>query len=546
MRRVGCVCVVAAFSLLGTAPDALAQKRVALVIGNSAYQHTPRLTNPKNDATDMSAALKKLGVQVLQGFDLNKAAFDRKMRDFAAALQGAEAGLFFFAGHGLQVAGQNYLVPIDAKLKTASALDFEMVRLDVVQRVMEHETSTNVLFLDACRDNPLVRNLARAMGTRSAEIGRGLAPVESGGGTLISFSTQPGNVALDGTGRNSPFAGALVKYVAVSKDDLSAILIDVRNDVMRQTQDTQVPWEHSALRGRFYFRPPPSVPAPSAPTPPQLSEVEAAKHDVAKTDADAEARAKAEAERQRLAMLRQQDPALSVTPGSGATFRDCPECPEMIVVPAGEFTMGSSEHHFERPPQRVKIQRPFAVGKFEVTFAEWDACVAAGDCNHRPGDEGWGRGRRPVINVSWDDAQEFVAWLSRETGKTYRLLNEAEWEYAARAGTTTRYAFGDAITSKQAQFDADRTAEVGSFPANSFGLHDLHGNVWEWCEDNWHSNYLGAPIDGSLWAGGDSTQRVLRGGSWPNPPQSLRSAIRDRDRPVVRDYKIGFRLARTL
>lgn len=233
----------------------LAQKRVALVIGNSAYQHTPALANPKNDATDMAAALKQLGFQVLNGFDLDKVGLERKVRDFAIALQGAHVGVFFFAGHGLQVGGHNYLVPIDAQLSTASALDFETVRLDLVHRTMEREAQTNVMFLDACRDNPLTRNLARSMGTRSTEIGRGLAAVESGVGTLISFSTQPGNVALDGTGRNSPYAGSLVKHVS-SSDDLGAILIAVRNDVMKDTQRKQIPWEHSALTGRFYFRPP--------------------------------------------------------------------------------------------------------------------------------------------------------------------------------------------------------------------------------------------------------------------------------------------------
>lgn len=255
MRAV-IVCIVAAVLLMVTPPArAGAPKRVALVIGNSAYQHAGTLTNPKNDAADVAATLRKLGFAVIDAFDLNKAALDRKVRDFAAALRGAEAGLFFFAGHGLQVAGQNYLVPVDAELKTASALDFEMVRLDIVQRVMESETNTNIIFLDACRDSPLARNLARALGTRSGEVGRGFAPVVSGVGTLISFSTQPGNVALDGAGRNSPFAGALAKRLVGTKDDLSAILIDVRNDVMLETQNKQVPWEHSALRGRFYFNP---------------------------------------------------------------------------------------------------------------------------------------------------------------------------------------------------------------------------------------------------------------------------------------------------
>ena len=259
-----------------------AGKRVALVIGNSAYQHAGELANTRNDAVDMAAALRTHGFEVLDGIDLDKAALERKIRDFAAALVGADVGVFFYAGHGLQISGTNYLVPIDAQLRSASALDFEMVRLDLVQRTMEREAPTNILFLDACRDNPLAPNLARAMGTRSADIGRGLAPAESGVGTLISFSTQPGNVALDGTARNSPFAGALIRHLRSSNDDLSAILIAVRNDVMRETQRRQVPWEHSSLTGRFYFIPsppavavtppaavePPSPPVAALPSPP--------------------------------------------------------------------------------------------------------------------------------------------------------------------------------------------------------------------------------------------------------------------------------------
>jgi tripartite-type tricarboxylate transporter receptor subunit TctC len=257
--------------LLVVLPSAVhAQKRVALVIGNSSYQHAGELANPKNDATDMAASLRSAGFQVIEGYDLNKAALDRKIRDFATALRGAQAGLFFYAGHGLQVSGQNYIVPVDAELTTEAALDFEMVRLDLVHRTMEREAPTNILILDACRNNPLARNLARAMGTRSATIGRGLAAVESGAGTLISFSTQPGNVALDGVGRNSPFAGALVKHMTSSQDDLGSILIAVRNDVMEVTQRKQVPWEHSAMMGRFYFKaptnaaPPPSTSSPQA------------------------------------------------------------------------------------------------------------------------------------------------------------------------------------------------------------------------------------------------------------------------------------------
>jgi hypothetical protein len=249
--------VISVLLTLVVAGPALAQgKRVALVIGNSEYKHTPRLENPKNDAGDMAATLKKLGFGVIEGRDLDKAAMDRTIRDFAEALGGAQTGLFFYAGHGLQVGGQNYLVPIDAKLTTASAVDFEMVRLDLVHRTMERETSTNIIIMDACRDNPLARNLARALGTRSTQIGRGFAPVESGEGTLISYSTQPGNVALDGKGRNSPYTAALLKHVAVPGDDLPTILINVRNDVMKETERRQVPWEHSAMTAKFYFIPP--------------------------------------------------------------------------------------------------------------------------------------------------------------------------------------------------------------------------------------------------------------------------------------------------
>jgi uncharacterized caspase-like protein len=254
---------------------AAAQKRVALVIGNSAYRHAPALANPRNDAGDVIAALKKHRFQIVEGLDVDKVGFDRKVREFAVALEGAEVGLFFYAGHGLQVAGQNYLMPVDAELANATSLEFEMIRLDVVQRIMERQTQTNLLFLDACRDNPLARNLARSLGTRSTEIGRGLAAVESGVGTLISFSTQPGNVALDGRDRNSPFAAALVKHISSSSDDLSAILIAVRNDVMKATQRKQVPWEHSALTGRFYFAPPVSPPAPAVARPAPFTAVSA-------------------------------------------------------------------------------------------------------------------------------------------------------------------------------------------------------------------------------------------------------------------------------
>jgi hypothetical protein len=246
------LCVV---SLASLALPAWAQKRVALVIGNSAYVHASALPNPANDAGDVAAALKDLDFGVVLGLDLDKRAFDAKVREFSKALTDADTALFFYAGHGLQVAGRNHLVPVDAQLANERDLDFEAVSLDFVlkQMELEREGKTSIVFLDACRDNPLARNLARSMGTRSTSIGRGLAQVQTGVGTFIAYSTQPGNVALDGDGRNSPFTAALVKGVKAPGRNLTAVMIEVRKEVLSVTGGKQVPWDHSALTGDFYF-----------------------------------------------------------------------------------------------------------------------------------------------------------------------------------------------------------------------------------------------------------------------------------------------------
>jgi formylglycine-generating enzyme required for sulfatase activity len=569
--------LAAVASLVTWADSALAQKRVALVIGNSDYQHTTKLSNPKNDATDMSGVLKKLGFEVIDGFDLNKVAFDGKVREFAAALEGASVGVFFYAGHGLQVSGQNYLVPIDAQLTAAVALDFEMMKVEIIHRAMERLTKTNVLFLDACRDNPLSRNLAQNLGTRSADVGKGLAQIEAGSGTLISFSTHPGALALDGGGRNSPYAGSLIKHLSASHDDLNSVLISVRNDVMSATKDAQVPWEHSALRGRLYFNP--GLPTAKGETvlTSEAGEAWAAAErsnsiaaleayvarfkdsyyaDLARTRI--EVLKKDEAGSQRVASLQKDDgKARALTTGSteaGATFRDCADCPEMVVVPAGEFLMGSNDGGGnEKPLHKVTIARPFAVGKFEVTFAEWDACVAAGGCQNSPPDHGWGRGRQPILNVSWDDiAKDYLPWLSKVTGKTYRLLSEAEWEYAARARLHAAYAWGNDLGQNRAnckgcgsQWDAKQPAPVGSFAANAFGLHDMHGNVWEWVQDCYKNTYAGAPADGQA-VDGSNCSRTRRGGAWNGAAADLRLAGRLGTQAASRWNNLGFRVARAM
>jgi formylglycine-generating enzyme required for sulfatase activity len=241
----------------------------------------------------------------------------------------------------------------------------------------------------------------------------------------------------------------------------------------------------------------------------------------------------------------------------GFDFKECASCPTMIVITAGKFLMGSPESESDRnasegPQHEVTIAKPFAVSKFEVTFAEWDACVAAAACPRVA--DSWGRDEMPVINVSWGDAKQYVAWLSQLTGKEYRLLTEAEWEYAARAGANTRYSWGDDARMGYAncdgcgsQWDLRQTAPVGSLKPNALGLYDMHGNVWEWVEDSWHENYHGAPTDGSAWLlGGDPSFRVARGGSWRNESELVRAAVRVRRNVNVRFDTLGFRVARTL
>jgi formylglycine-generating enzyme required for sulfatase activity len=241
----------------------------------------------------------------------------------------------------------------------------------------------------------------------------------------------------------------------------------------------------------------------------------------------------------------------------GAEFRDCAkDCPEMIIVLPGSFTMGSpatergrndneGQHH-------VTIASPFAVSKFDVTFADWDACVAGKGCVP-VSDGGMGRGSKPVVNVSWDEAWEYAAWLSQLTGASYRLLTEAEWEYAARAGSSTAYPWGDEIGKGHANcngcgspWDTDQTSPVGSFRPNAFGLYDMHGNVWQWVADCYLDGHAGAPIDASNRTTDACNHRVVRGGSWISVPRYLRSAYRFGLATGYRFDDVGFRVARTL
>ncbi|MGD9804482.1 MAG: formylglycine-generating enzyme family protein [Hyphomicrobiaceae bacterium] len=253
---------------------------------------------------------------------------------------------------------------------------------------------------------------------------------------------------------------------------------------------------------------------------------------------------------------------------SESSFRDCSSCPLMMPVPAGSFMMGSPDTEplrvSDEGPQRQVSIPAFAISKYEVTFSEWDACVAKGGCSHKPSDEGWGRNKNPVLGISYDDAQQFVAWLASTTGKPYRLPTEAEWEYAARGVTNANepsqpFSTGQTITYKQANFDANfvygpgrmgiyrqKTMSVGSLSRNAFGLHDMHGNVWEWVADCYRPTYQNAPVDGSAVTLPNCRFRVLRGGAWNYYPWMLRSAYRYATPGGVRLNNAGLRVALTV
>lgn len=271
------ILIFAAVLALGILP-ARAEKRVALVIGNSEYRHVPRLANPKNDAADVRARLGGLGYQLFGGVDMDRTLMISAITGFGRAAENADVAVVFYAGHGLQVSGQNYLVPVDASVESEAELDISLVPMSIVMQQLSRGSRVNIAILDACRDNPFTQGLSRSMGTRAiGALGRGFSPMRSVTGTYIAYATAPDSVAQDGEGRNSPFTTALLKFIDQAGLSLSDLMIEVRNEVIRATNGKQVPWDTSSLTGRFYFKfegaltvePAPSAaigPAPAAPS----------------------------------------------------------------------------------------------------------------------------------------------------------------------------------------------------------------------------------------------------------------------------------------
>ncbi len=448
--------------------------RVALVIGNSAYKQAP-LRNPVNDARDMAVRLRSLGFTVIERSNLGIRQIGSTLREFRSKLTPGSVALVFYAGHGMQIKGENYLP-------------------------------------------------ARSFRSSS----RGLSKENAPSGTLISFATRPGSVASDGVGRNGLYTGALLTAMTALNRPIEQVLKAVVTAVRAGSKNQQDPWTEGSIEGEFCFG---GCLAPST--------------DIVSNAATSSGTSPSPSPEKQDAV-----PPTGVSEQSTASFKDCDECPEMLPIPAGTFSMGSKADPFasqppppDEQPQHTVSVRGFNIGKYEITQEQWFSVMGVNPSKYK------GRSL-PVEQVSWEDAQVFVKKLSEKTGKRYRLPTEAEWEYAARAGSQALYSFGDDVQQlgQYAWFTGNAmnvTHPVGEKRPNAFGLHDVHGNVWEWTEDCWHDDYKGAPADGSAWGKKECSRWVLRGGSFVVYPQNLRSAFRGYLSIVMRiDYMVGLRVAR--
>jgi formylglycine-generating enzyme required for sulfatase activity len=593
-----------------------AEPRIALIVTNQAYtQVGASLTNTHRDGELVKGALEKVGFKTWIVKDTgNENALLQAIGEHVRRLTEAgpdAVGFFYYSGHGAadRPNGENYLIPTNVPLTHASQLPLMAVKLEKITATLTSAGRMSFVVFDACRNVPLLRE-------QKDFAFKGFAPIREQRGLLVAFATESGNVAVD----QSVYAKALADEIVKPGVEAGQVFRAVTRRVIKDTQNRQSPEYLDKRLNDFHFTEPISTDkemaalrervakmekheqqigagaAKEIPKEPKISSsltmstirnnMERIFEDEKRKEGEQKpqgALSRCESYSTRISCVSddrctwaddRKQCIVSLATASleeirmregyevpGSTFRDCPDCPEMVVVPAGSFMMGSpmgeeGRGKNEGPQRTVTIAKPFAVGKFEVTFAEWDVCVAAGGCLHKPSDSDWGRSRRPVINVSWDEiTNEFLPWLSRKSGKTYRLLTEAEWEYAARAGTTRPFSTGGAIATDQANFNGDftsgssvrqKTVEVGSFKPNGFGLHDMHGNVGEWVEDCYKDTYPAASTDGSAVISTGCTDRVLRGGSWDNPPWLLRSAFRERNSPHFRRNSYGFRLARTL
>jgi formylglycine-generating enzyme required for sulfatase activity len=589
---------------------------VALLVGNATYADAP-LVNPPNDVKALARVLKELGFEVETLTNTNQKTLQKGIREFGENARRAEVALFYYSGHGLQSRGENYLVPIGAHINYENDIPDETVSANsVLYRLEEAQPKAAIVVMDACRDNPVAG--------RTKSLSKGLIRMDAPSGTLVAYATAPGTTASD----EGYYARALAKYLKTPGLDIKEVFDQVGAEVDRLSGGRQRPRKDDGLYTKVYLASAPAqAPASQPAAEPSAAALELAYWQSAQQTDSAEgydayleqypsgryaklARA-AQAKLKKDAAIRLADggerpPALPQSKPkpaptrAGNTFKDCPDCPDMVNIPAGSFEMGSPSDESGRsddegPVHRVTL-KGFALGKTEITVAEYRAFVS--DTAYRTeaekntgGQKGcyawdasdgkwdWRPGRwwdspgfdqkenQPAACLSWNDAQAYVEWISRKTGHTYRLPTEAEWEYAARAGTSTARPWGEnadqacgyANVADQTEAPGGRkwntkheckdgywfTAPVASYRPNGFGLYDMIGNVWEWTGDCWNGSYSGAPTDGSAWTSGECGRRVLRGASWSSRPGLARAADRYGVTSGKRSDNGGFRLART-
>ena len=485
----------------------------ALLIANQNYQQSgATLRGPIGNAQSMKAALISKGFRLMDNRihqDLSKRQLEQLITRFSQRVKGAEAALVYYAGHGVQDSQANYLIPVDAKIEDPVDVRYNGVQLNyMLEKLSLSNTGINLIFLDACRDNPFA-------GTRS--LTRGLARVAPSGNneTLISYSTSQGRTALD----NSPYTPALVSFIKQQASlEVEILLKRVGARVKQQTGGKQRPDYTSSVTSEFCF-----------------------------------------------GQCGQQNQNIVVTPPAVVTppvkpVNNNSREPEMVFIKGGTFMMGSPRneagHESDEGQHSVTVGN-FYLGKTEVTNAEYTQCVKAKACQPAKVYQGFTSAQQPVVGVSWHDAQAYAKWLSELTKKNYRLPTEAQWEYAARAGTQTAYSWGNTVSRSHANYGAEacckgksagadrwvNAAPVGSFPANRFGLRDMLGNVAEWTCSAYEASYNGS--EQRCTSNNDARSRVLRGGSWFDTPVYVRSAGRDWFSASNRYNSVGFRLSRT-
>lgn len=576
---------VALLALLAPLAPARAQgsdgppPRIALVVGNAAYRTAP-LANAAADARAVADVLRQGEFDLVSAENADRSALDGALATFRGKLTRGAQVVIFYAGHAVQSRGRNFLVPVDAAPRGPAEVARDAIDLDqLLDALIVSRPASAVVVLDAARDNPWQAGLGG---------GKGLAPIERIETVAIMAPAAPGRTVAETPGRTDPAIEEWLKAIRAPGLDMTAALTRAREAVSRATRRSQQLWLSSMPPAGLVVTPSgrpvatalnttraiTTAPPPPGPQSDQLGPYELSFWETIKDSRNPdEYRAYLEAypngrfaglARTREQSLRAQRASATQAPASGPaqaptpapsatsrTVRDCDDCPELSLIPAGSFEMGSAEmFEFEKPVHAVTIARPFYIGTDEVTFAQWDACVAEGGCSYRPGDRNLGRGKRPVTDIHWNDANAYLVWLSYKTGRKYRLPTEAEWEYAARAGTTTSYPWGNSVDKEMANClgcnaqPRRQASEVGQFPPNRFGLRDMAGNAAEWVADCWSENYRAAPRDGSAYAPAGCRERVLRGGSFNNDPRYLRSAARFKYESDVRFYTNGFRVVR--